>query len=286
MVDVKKYSEPDCWRVTWRQTGELSEEVMFHIQGVIEDKKLAPVRGDKSAKKLRHLKQSIVVSGLGSEGFDKDVDAVMDVYTILARHVQGLKPSEIKDLGRYSGLEFSSRVFTPKNEAPNMEWAVIDEAIDSNNFMRDVKASGVGYVHGDKNVVNFGVEVNGKEKKKTESIGPHQLHIGDVVDIAFAVIAIEGRGASNPTNGVAKLLLRSVTLLEDKHTQAWIKTKALLGSSGGRKVNQLRKRAAFDEEEVEVTRKRLKQMSLDVNEEGSSGSALFGYLRVGMRKVL
>ncbi|KAF9026366.1 hypothetical protein BDP27DRAFT_1376253 [Rhodocollybia butyracea] len=154
-----------------------------------------------------------------------------------------------------------------------LEETIIDEAIDSNNFMRDVKASGVGYVHGDKNVVNFGVEVNGKEKKKTESIGPHQLHIGDVVDIAFAVIEIEGRGASNPTNGVAKLLLRSVTLLEGKHTQAWIKTKALLGSSGGRKVNQLRKRAAFDEEEVEVTRKRLKQMSLDVNEEGSSGSA-------------
>lgn len=55
--------------------------------------------------------------------------------------------------------------------------------------------------------------------------------------------------------------------------QAWIKRKAMLGSSGGRKVNQLRKRAAFDEEEVEVTRKRLKQMSLDLNEEGSSATA-------------
>lgn len=55
--------------------------------------------------------------------------------------------------------------------------------------------------------------------------------------------------------------------------QAWIKRKAMLGSSGGRKVNQLRKRAAFDEEEVEVTRKRLKQMLLDLNEEGSSAAA-------------
>ncbi|KAF9066651.1 hypothetical protein BDP27DRAFT_1423680 [Rhodocollybia butyracea] len=238
----KKYSEPDCWPVTWRQTGECSEEVIFHIQGVIEDKKLAPVKGDRSAKKLRHLRQSIVVSGLGSEGFDRDIEAVMDVYAILARHVPGLKPIEIKDLGRYSGLEFSSRLFTPKNEAPNMEWAVIDEMIDSNNFLHNVKASGVGYVYGDENVVNFGVEVNGKEKKKkkTETIAPHQLHIGDIVDIAFAAIAIEGRGANNPTSGVAKLLLRSVTLLEGKHTQAWIKKKAMLellltGGGGGDK---------------------------------------------------
>ncbi|KAF9028521.1 hypothetical protein BDP27DRAFT_1375738 [Rhodocollybia butyracea] len=260
-------NEATCWRVTWQQTGEYSEEVVFHIQGVIEDKKLAPVKGDRSAKKLRHLRQSIVVSGLGNEGFDKDVEAVMDVYAILARHVQGLKPIEIKDLGRYSGLEFSSRVFTPKNEAPNMEWAVIDETVDSNNFLRDMKASGVGYVYGDENVVNFGAEVAGKEKKKTETIAPHQFHVGDIVDIAFAVIAIEGRGANN---GVAKLLLRSVTLLEGKHTQAWIKKKAMLGSSGGRKVNQLRKRAAFDDEEVEVTRKRLKQMNLDGNESSSA----------------
>lgn len=107
-----------------------------------------------------------MVSGLGSEGFDKEVEAVMDLYAILARHVQGLKPIEIKDLGRYSGLEFSSRIFTPKSEAPNMEWAVIDDTIDSNSFMQDVKASGVAYVHGDENVVHFGIEVNDKEKKK------------------------------------------------------------------------------------------------------------------------
>jgi hypothetical protein len=47
IVDLKKYSEPACWRVTWQQTGEHSEEVVFHIQGVIEDKKLLPIKGDK-----------------------------------------------------------------------------------------------------------------------------------------------------------------------------------------------------------------------------------------------
>jgi hypothetical protein len=44
----------------------------------------------------------------------------------------------------------------------------------------------------------------------------------------------------------------------------------MLGCNVERKVNQLRKRAAFDEEEVEVTRKRFKHLNLEVNEDDSS----------------
>lgn len=106
------------------------------------------------------------MSGLGDDGFNKDIEAIMDVYTMLARHVQGLKPIEIKDMGTHKALEFSSRMFTPRNEAPNMTWAVIDESIDSNKFIQDVKASGAGYVYGDENVVNYGEEVTEKDKKK------------------------------------------------------------------------------------------------------------------------
>lgn len=46
-VEVKKYPEPDCWRITWVQNENEVEEVVLHIQGIVVDKKVPPIRGEK-----------------------------------------------------------------------------------------------------------------------------------------------------------------------------------------------------------------------------------------------
>lgn len=120
----------------------------------------------RGLKKLRHLRQSITISGLGDEYFERECEAIMEVYAALARHAEGVSPFAIQSTGRHATLEFSSRVFTPKSEAPAMEWAVVGEDMDGNGFIRDIKASGVEYVYGDENVVYYGEEITKTDGSK------------------------------------------------------------------------------------------------------------------------
>lgn len=51
---------------------------------------------------------------------------------------------------------------------------------------------------------------------RTEKIRPDKLHVGDIVDVAFSVVGLErGKGKG----GIAKLLLRSVEIIDGTHTQ-------------------------------------------------------------------
>lgn len=44
-VEICKFEEPSCWRMTQSDTNGIFE-VILHMQGVIEDKKLPPIRGE------------------------------------------------------------------------------------------------------------------------------------------------------------------------------------------------------------------------------------------------
>jgi hypothetical protein len=50
----------------------------------------------------------------------------------------------------------------------------------------------------------------------TDEIPPQNIHVGDLVDIAFSVIGVEGNSLKK--GGRPVLVLRSVTLLDDTHT--------------------------------------------------------------------
>ena len=44
-VEIRKFEEPSCWRMTQSDANGIFE-VILHMQGVIEDKKLPPIRGE------------------------------------------------------------------------------------------------------------------------------------------------------------------------------------------------------------------------------------------------
>ncbi|KAF8826003.1 hypothetical protein HHX47_DHR6000778 [Lentinula edodes] len=200
----------------------------------------------------------------------------MDVYARLARHVPGLSAIEIKERGGFEALEISSRIFTPREQAPTMEWADIDNDIDINGFIQGVKMSDAPFVYGEENVVYYGEEkVYENGEVRTEKIRPDKLHVGDIVDVAFSVVGLErGKGKG----GIAKLLLRSVEIIDGTHTQEyqeddiylqqkWIKNKALSGRKTEMNQAPLKKRKMFDEGEVEETRKRFKKLTTRIVEE-------------------
>ncbi|KAJ3858356.1 hypothetical protein EV359DRAFT_87861 [Lentinula novae-zelandiae] len=152
---ICKFEEPSCWRMTQVDANGVFE-VVVHVQGVIEDKKLPPIRGELTKKKMQHIRQSITVSGLGSKAFGGDFDAT-------------------KGTSEQPMLEMSNRIFTPKVEVPNMNPAKVDKQMDKNGVIEQTNA------------------MDAIGRKKTVRISPQKLHVGHIVDIAFSMVAF-GKG--------------------------------------------------------------------------------------------
>ncbi|KAJ4463373.1 hypothetical protein C8J55DRAFT_567627 [Lentinula edodes] len=260
---IRKFEEPSCWRMAQVDANGVFE-VIVHVQGVIEDKKLPPIRGELTKKKMHHIRQSITVSGLGSKAFGGDVDSVFDLYAFFARHIPGLKFDATKGTSERPMLEMSNRIFTPKVEAPNMNPAKVDKQMDENGVIERTNAMDAMFVYGEENIVLYGEEkTDASGRKKTVRISPQKLHVGDIVDIAFSMVAF---GKGNELK--ARLLLRNITLLDATHTQKWLKQKAKNQFLSVKSQPMLRRRLEFDnDEDEEDARKRMRRMDIaDTNE--------------------
>ncbi|KAJ3817316.1 hypothetical protein F5880DRAFT_1511883 [Lentinula raphanica] len=270
-MKITKFYQPNCWRIIWVNGSDAPPEVVFHMQGVVEGKCLPPFKkvSERQAKKIRHTRQWVTISGLGSKAFEKDREGIMEVYATFARIANGLGGIEFKTSNDHDSVEIGNHMFTPKEEAPDMEWADIEDDMDTMGFMQWVKTSDIGLTYGEENVVKYGEEYTKvtKEKpegvKRTSDIIPQKIHVGDIVDIGFTMIGIEG-GRMMPVK--AKLVLRTVTLLDSTHAQDWIKAKAKAQGSGLNRRMQIGKRT-FDDDEIEGTRKRFQFLTTEDSEE-------------------
>ncbi|KAJ3969562.1 hypothetical protein EV361DRAFT_803620, partial [Lentinula raphanica] len=218
-VQIMRVDKPASWRmvknaIAGQVEDQMVEEYQIHIQGILEDKRLPPIRGEnnKSQKKMQHMRQSVVLGGFGSAVFKEDVENVLDVVALFARHVPGIQQTGIRQEGDRTVIEVGNRMFTPRHEAPAMKPAKVNKLMDENGFIEQVNQSNMGFVYGEENV---------KEEltwDKVIDISPQKMHIGDIVDVGFSVVAIgKGRDAK------ARLVLRNITLLDAKHTQVSVK---------------------------------------------------------------
>ncbi|KAJ3823876.1 hypothetical protein F5880DRAFT_1506634 [Lentinula raphanica] len=246
-MKIERFYQPNCWRIVWDDGSDAPNEVLFHMQGVVEGRCLPPFKKtteSRQIKKIRHTCQWITISGLGSsDTFNNDRDGIMEVYATFARMVNGLGAVEFKKVNDREAVEFGNRLFTPKEEAPGMEWADIGDAVHSMGFMQWVRKNNVGLIYGEENVVRYGEEytkyADAKDKsngkKRTSDIIPQKIHVGDIVDVGFTMIGVEGGRMSPPK---ARLLLRTITLIDSSHAQEWIKTKAKMQVTGNNKKLQ------------------------------------------------
>ncbi|KAJ4484617.1 hypothetical protein C8R41DRAFT_957976 [Lentinula lateritia] len=264
-IEICKFEEPSCWRMTQSDTNGIFE-VILHMQGVIEDKKLPPIRGELK-KRMQHLRQSITVSGLGSKDFAGDVDAVYDMYMLFSRHVPGLKIMATKGTVEQPMLEMSNRIFTPKIEAPNMNPTTVNPEMDENGLIARTNTTDAMFIYGEENVVLYGEErMDSSGRKKTVRILPQRLHVGDIVDVAFSMVAF-GRGNKLK----ARLLLRNITLLDATHTQKWLKEKVKNQSMNVKVPPTLKRRLEFEDDEEEANI-RMKQMDIEGGDNGREGT--------------
>ncbi len=99
-------------------------------------------------------KQSLVLTGLGSEEFDNCVRAVIQFHSRFASHLPSdtLQPwSPIKD-DEHLCLELSNRYYTPDNLVSQYEEASVSDTIDPMGLLR---AKGNGLRHTEDNDVLY-----------------------------------------------------------------------------------------------------------------------------------
>ncbi|KAJ3911526.1 hypothetical protein F5877DRAFT_73110 [Lentinula edodes] len=139
----------------------------------------------------------------------QDIDAVYDVYALFARHVPGLKVLAAQGTKEQPMIEVSNRIFTPKSDAPSMNPVKVRKDVDENGFIERVNAT---------DTIEEKLDQEGG--KKTIRIPPQKLHVGDIVNVAFNMVAV-----GKPNEQKAILLLWNITLLDATHMQKWLKQK-------------------------------------------------------------
>ncbi|KIK55334.1 hypothetical protein GYMLUDRAFT_62614 [Collybiopsis luxurians FD-317 M1] len=141
-----------------------------------------------------------------------------------------------------------------------MEWFPPAQEVDPEGTIASMNTEDSQFVHGAENIVDYGEERCEQDReKRTHNIKPEKIHVGNIVDVAFSVIAVPMKHELH-----AFLVLRVVTLLDGSHTQNWIKAK-ICGKMLTKTGVQLKKRSAFDNEDemnVEEARKKLRQMAV------------------------
>ncbi|KAJ3834687.1 hypothetical protein F5878DRAFT_644937 [Lentinula raphanica] len=250
-VEILRLENPSCWRMVKMtkpdaaDKQEMVEEYQLHVQGILEDKRLPPIRGENnSQKKKQHLRQTVTLSAFNSPKFMEDVEHIMDVVALFARHVPGIQQTGIRQVGEKMVIEIGNRVFTPKHEAPMMQPVEVDRLVDENGYIAQVNRTDTAFVYGDENVVYYGEEKTEADGgRRVLDISPQKFHVGDIVDVGFGVMGI-GKGRDAKARCVES-----------------VRAKQQLRITNVGPVLTLRKRPGQEEDE-EDTRKKMTRMNI------------------------
>ena len=105
---------------------------------------------------IRHLRQSISITGLSVTEFQEQVNIIADVEALLSRAVgeDNMQPCTIVgNLDGHSVLQASNRYFTPRKDAPNASEIPLAPDVDPYGIL--AKAVGSTLMHTEENVVYY-----------------------------------------------------------------------------------------------------------------------------------
>lgn len=93
----------------------------------------------------RQASQSVTLSGLGGDTFEKSVQGVLEVYSHISRHLpQGkLLPWQPQMTNGNLSLTFSNRYFASADEAQGQEPIALGAYVDPLNILRDAVPQGI-----------------------------------------------------------------------------------------------------------------------------------------------
>ncbi|KAL0578045.1 hypothetical protein V5O48_003950 [Marasmius crinis-equi] len=212
-VSFMKTEKPGAWRIV-RTGGEVAEELVFKLHGIVVNKTLPPQRNALGKSSPRYLAQSVTLSGLGLPYFEDGANAVMQIDARLGQRAgyeqmdtcSAVKPGE----NREDTLTASNRYFTAKHYAENLETLPLPRSIDPRGHLQ--RSAGKMYVYTQENVVQYERRIvysDGNERY--EPIEPQEIMTGCIVDLQLSFMAVQTGEERFKTIAV----LRVITILDD-----------------------------------------------------------------------
>ncbi|KAI0717659.1 hypothetical protein C8Q72DRAFT_756818, partial [Fomitopsis betulina] len=174
------------------------EELVLRVQGFLVESTLPPimrnhcVRLPSNPNQLINLRQTVTVSGLGIEPFDKAVSAVMTIYQHFCAHLVGhnLCTWSTLRLENYLTLSFGNRYLTASKFAEGEPWGDLSNVVDPFYILQPHLTT---QVHLQENVVEYWEQtVTENQGSSFHCIKPDTIFPGTMVklQIAFAAVKI------------------------------------------------------------------------------------------------
>ncbi|KAG6819419.1 hypothetical protein H0H93_012043 [Arthromyces matolae] len=122
-IQIKEIERPQSWRLVRLDTDNVvtEEELVFTVYGVIKAMDLLPFKMNAklSGKRIKYLKQSVQLEGLGTKQFEDAVRAASIVCNHFASEFAEGRLEQWEDA--YAGhqekyLNIANRIFTPVDE--------------------------------------------------------------------------------------------------------------------------------------------------------------------------
>ncbi|KAF8061874.1 hypothetical protein FPV67DRAFT_1669824 [Lyophyllum atratum] len=244
-----------------------NEECVFTVYGAITKKDLPPLKmGIKKLDKakVRFLKQSIRLEGLGSDQFQDAIAAAGAVWELFDRVFEEGTLEKWKDglAGEKDKvLDIANLLVTNAKDGTEQDHIPFDTNSDPLGVMDSLLQK--GYVRTEDNVVQYSEGKGGIDgKRRYERIGPQAFRIGDIVAVQLSFKAIslsDGRAGANRSRMI--VVLRSMTLLAKSLN--FTSKKALEPNSSKVTVTLKRKLRSLEDAEVYDVRKRINDMAVD-----------------------
>lgn len=172
---------------------------------------------------MAHSRQSVTLTGLGSQSFEHIVENCRRAYSMFSRYTPNarLVPSPeflgrqrvggSDDTDEYSTITASNRFFTPSKQAAGLTVVDINSELDPRGILEKVDKT--KWLHTEDNAVDYYVLSTGDNGSRHLPTAPIVFQIGDLVELQASLICIPNKG-----NFTVKLILRSMILLNSELT--------------------------------------------------------------------
>ncbi|KAF9020392.1 hypothetical protein BDZ89DRAFT_1138714 [Hymenopellis radicata] len=211
--------------LTWRLVVEEEMTTMEHVfvlEGVLVKSMLPPI-GNVTRTKPENLQQSVQISGLGAQEFDRAVDVVREAHIRFSKRlgtdIEPWTPSSFED---HVALDFANRYFESTSMGDKIDF---DPGVDPKGVLSKL-ATERNLHHTDDNRVTFWDSNMQEDARQFDVIEPQALHVGDVIEVQFSFVLVPLRLDKGPRPGVKKpykhrlrLKLRTIARMDSTMTE-------------------------------------------------------------------
>ncbi|KAH7918705.1 hypothetical protein BV22DRAFT_1024122, partial [Leucogyrophana mollusca] len=189
----------------------VEEEVSLRLQGVLCNKDLPPLKSAPPEKAIKHLRQSITITGLGQTAFADAITNIFAAQTVMQRKlpegaVETWRPTTF---AKFPALDIGNRYFMQGRYAGDAPTVGFAPDSDPNGLLAAcVKGE---FVHTEENRVDYYRFENGSRPVTST---PSTFRVGDIVEITLSLVI-------TPISGTKYRLipiLRSIALVDSVQT--------------------------------------------------------------------